>query len=347
MEVFFQWGESKGCTREEMISFYDSEGNVPLHSAVHGGDIKAVELCLKSGAKISTQQHDLSTPVHLAAAQGAIEIVKLMFRMQPLEKRISLNCTDIQKMTPLHCAAMFDHPEIVEYLVKEGADINAMDKEKRSPLLLSSSRGGWRTVMALIRLGANISLKDANSRNVLHLVIMNGGCLDEFAKEVCRTQSEIYLLQLLNEKDDAGCSPLHYASREGHIRSLENLIRLGACINLKNNNNESPLHFAARYGRYNTVRQLLDSEKGTFIINESDGEGLTPLHIASQQGHTRVVQLLLNRGALLHRDHNGRNPLHLAAMSGYRQTIELLHSVHSHLLDQVDKDGVSRMGMRR
>lgn len=95
-----------------------------------------------------------------------------------------------------------------------------------------------------------------------------------------------------------------------------------------------------RYGRYNTVRQLLDSEKGTFIINEGDGEGMTPLHIASQQGHTRLVQLLLNRGALLHRDHNGRNPLHLAAMSGYTQTIEMLLSVHSHLLDQQDKDGV-------
>ncbi|XP_053683490.1 transient receptor potential cation channel subfamily A member 1 [Sabethes cyaneus] len=339
MEVFFQWGESKGCTREEMISFYDSEGNVPLHSAVHGGDIKAVELCLKSGAKISTQQHDLSTPVHLAAAQGAIEIVKLMFVMQPQEKRISLCCTDIQKMTPLHCAAMFDHPEIVEYLIHEGADINALDKENRSPLLLSASRGGWRTVMILIRLGANIALRDINSRNVLHLVIINGGRLDDFAKEVSCTQSETHLLQLLNEKDKTGCSPLHYASREGHIRSLENLIRLGACINLKNNNNESPLHFAARYGRYNTVRQLLDSEKGTFIINESDGEGLTPLHIASKEGHTRVVQLLLNRGALLHRDHNGRNPLHLAAMSGYTQTIELLHSVHSHLIDQVDKDG--------
>lgn len=89
----------------------------------------------------------------------------------------------------------------------------------------------------------------------------------------------------------------------GHIRSLENLIKLGACINLKNNNNESPLHFAARYGRYNTVRRLIDSKKGTFIINESDGEGLTPLHIASKHGHTKVVQLLLSRGALLHRDH--------------------------------------------
>ncbi|XP_063219628.1 transient receptor potential cation channel subfamily A member 1 isoform X1 [Bacillus rossius redtenbacheri] len=357
MEVFLQWAESRGCSREEMISFYDSEGNVPLHSAVHSGDIKAVELCLRSGAKISTQQHDLSTPVHLACAQGAVDIVRLMFAMQPAEKAQCLSSCDVQKMTPLHCAAMFDHPEIVEYLVHEGADINALDKEKRPPLLLAASRAGWRTVHALVRLGASIQVKDTNQRNVLHLIIMNGGCLEEFADQVLKAsmkfeqfgdardtfkqkaQSKVSLLQLLNEKDSTGCSPLHYASREGHIRSLENLIRLGACINLKNNNNESPLHFAARYGRYNTVRQLLDSEKGTFIINESDGEGLTPLHIASQQGHTRVVQLLLNRGALLHRDHNGRTPLHLAAMSGYTQTMELLHSVHSHLLDQTDKDG--------
>ncbi|CRK86167.1 CLUMA_CG000050, isoform A [Clunio marinus] len=338
MEVFLQWGESRGCSREEMISFYDSEGNVPLHSAVHGGDIRAVELCLKSGAKISTQQHDLSTPVHLACAQGAIDIVKMMFKMQPVEKKISLLCTDIQKMTPLHCASMFDHAELVEFLVLEGGDINALDKERRSPILLAASRSCWRTVHVLIKLGANVQLKDVTQRNLLHLIIINGGRCEEFAKEICAT-SNCGWSDFLNEKDNIGCSPLHYASREGSLGSLMNLIRLGACINLKNNNNESPLHFAARYGRYNTVKQLLDSDKGTFIINECDGEGLTPLHIASQHGHTRVVQLLLNRGALLHRDHNGRNPLHLAARGNYTQTLELLHLVHSHLIDQVDKDG--------
>lgn len=62
-----------------------------------------------------------------------------------------------------------------------------------------------------------------------------------------KAQSKQSLQELLNEKDNTGCSPLHYASREGHIRSLENLIKHGAVINLKNNNNESPLHFAARY----------------------------------------------------------------------------------------------------
>lgn len=204
--------------------------------------------------------------------------------MQPQEKKSVLICTDAQKMTPLHCAAMFDYPDVVKYLVDEGADINALDREHRSPLLLGASRGAWRTVLTLIRLNAEISIKDINSRNVLHLVIMNGGRLDEFAGEVSRSQYSSQWRQLLNEKDNTGCSALHYASREGHIRSLENLIGLGACINLKNNNNESALHFAARYGRYNTVKKLLDSEKGTFIINETDGEGLTPLHIASQQG---------------------------------------------------------------
>lgn len=220
--------------------------------------------------------------------QGALDIVKLMFTMQPSEKKTCLTCVDAQKMTPLHCASMFDHPDIAEYLISEGADINALDKERRSPLLLASSRSGWKTVHLLIRMGADISIKDDNRRNVLHLVIMNGGRLEGFAEEVSKSMSKTHLLQLLNEKDVTGCSPLHYASRAGHIRSLENLIRLGACINLKNNKNESPLHFAARYGRYHSARQLLDSEKGSFIINESDGEGLTPLHIAAQQGHTRV-----------------------------------------------------------
>ncbi|TMW42227.1 hypothetical protein DOY81_012694, partial [Sarcophaga bullata] len=125
------WGEQRNCTREDMISFYDNEGNVPLHSAVHGGDIKAVELCLKYGAKISKQQLDLSTPVHLACAQGAIDIVKLMFESQPQEKKICLSCTDVQRMTPLHCASMFDHPDIVDFLVREGADVNVLDKEHK------------------------------------------------------------------------------------------------------------------------------------------------------------------------------------------------------------------------
>jgi len=62
---------------------------------------KAVKMCLEAGAVISTQQHDLSTPAHLACAQGAIDIVRLMFELQPEEKMKCLAIKDAQNMMPL------------------------------------------------------------------------------------------------------------------------------------------------------------------------------------------------------------------------------------------------------
>ena len=66
----------------------------------------------------------------------------------------------------------------------------------------------------------------------------------------------IFFLQefknLLNERDDFGCTPLHLASKEGHLSAIEDLINLGAFLNIKDNDKQSPLHFAARYNHYLT-----------------------------------------------------------------------------------------------
>lgn len=100
-------------------------------------------------------------------------------------------------------------------------------------------------LQVVLVLKKNLHIGDTlKNRYVSNILITGMWCMMWFVCE--QAQSPDSLKELLNEKDNMGCSPLHYASREGHIRSLENLIRLGACINLKNNNNESPLHFAAR-----------------------------------------------------------------------------------------------------
>ena len=36
---------------------------------------------------------------------------------------------------------------------------------------------------------------------------------------------------------------------------------------------------------------------GPNIINETDGDGLSALHIAAETGHSRVVTLLMQKGA--------------------------------------------------
>lgn len=67
-----------------------------------GGNSEAVEMCLRIGGKIDDQQDDLSTPVHLAASQGSMEILKLMFESQTELKAKVMRMTDVQGMTPLH-----------------------------------------------------------------------------------------------------------------------------------------------------------------------------------------------------------------------------------------------------
>ncbi|XP_037797640.1 transient receptor potential cation channel subfamily A member 1-like [Penaeus monodon] len=271
-----KWAEERACERE-MMSMPDFDGNIPLHQAVQGRAIKVVEQFLKVGALISTQQLDLSTPVHLACSQGALDVVKLMFSLQPQETARVLVTTDARGMTPLHCAAMFNHYELVAFI------------------------------------------------------------LEQFPH-----QMKSKLLSLLNERDSKGWSPLHYASKGGRLCSLYFLLSLGACVRVRDQQNENPLHFAAKLGRYNTVKRLLESDDGFFILNQWNNEGKTALHLASQAGHTRVVQLLLSKGALLHRDHQGRTPLHLAAEGGHSRTITAILAIHGHTLNQKDKDGSFR-----
>ena len=51
---------------------------------------------------------------------------------------------------------------------------------------------------------------------------------------------------LLNDMDNRGCTPIHYATRDGNIKSVQSLIELGATVNLKDFQKQSPLHFAAK-----------------------------------------------------------------------------------------------------
>ncbi len=67
-----------------------------------GGNIEAVEICLRNGGSIDDQQDDLSTPVHLASSQGSIELLNLMFTCQPQLTTKVIRMTDVQGMTPLH-----------------------------------------------------------------------------------------------------------------------------------------------------------------------------------------------------------------------------------------------------
>ena len=92
-----------------------------------------------------------------------------------------------------------------------------------------------------------------------------------------------------------------------------------------------------RYGRYNTCRQILETPGSKRILNAQDKLGQTPLHLSCQNGHTRVVQLLVHKGAQFTKSYEGNTPFHDAAANGHVVTINTILQAHAHLINAVNR----------
>ncbi|XP_026998616.2 transient receptor potential cation channel subfamily A member 1a isoform X2 [Tachysurus fulvidraco] len=335
MEIVLQKGEELGVPIERHINYVDKSISSPLHLAVRGGNLEVIKLCINHGAKIDQQQCDKSTALHLACTQGATEAVKVMLQAY---KRVCdiINITDGALQSPLHKAAIFDHYELVEYLISQGADIDFIDCKGHSPLLLATNCGAWRSVTLLLSHGADLTVKDKAGCNFLHLAILQPRGLKNLPPEILQHES---VRELLNDEDSEGCTPLHYACRLGIPDSVKNMLGLDVSLDQKSKQKKSALHFAAEYGRINTCHRLLETMTDTRLLNEGDEKGMTPLHLASRGGHVKVVELLLRKGALFHSDYKGWSCLHHAAAEGYTQTMDSLLISNIKLLDKTDADG--------
>ncbi|XP_078071627.1 transient receptor potential cation channel subfamily A member 1b [Mustelus asterias] len=335
LEITLRKGEELGHSREKHVNFLDEGLHTPLHLALLGGKHETIKICIDNGAKIDLPEKDKSTALHFACMQGAVEAVKLMLSKYEGENDI-LHLLDGIKRTPLHKAATYDYSELVEYLIEQGTDMNMIDGESHTPLLWASSHGAWKTVEILVTRGADINIKNSAECNFLHLTVLQPKGLANLSENILQSEK---IQELLNDRDINGCTPLHYVCRQGLTSSVEKMLTLKASPYLKTVDKKSSLHFAAGYGRLNTCKLLLQNINETKLLNEGDEKGMTPLHLAVQNGHTKVVQLLLRKGALLLRDYKCWTSLHYAAFGGYTQTMEVLLQTDATLLNRVDENG--------
>ncbi|XP_076866837.1 transient receptor potential cation channel subfamily A member 1b [Brachyhypopomus gauderio] len=335
MELILQKGEELGVSTVTHINYLDKSRSSPLHLAVRGGNIEVIKLCISKGARVDQQQSDKSTALHFACSQGAIDAVKVMLLPFKTVDEI-INIRDAANQTPLHRAMLFDHVTLAEYLISKGADIDCTDNKGLSPLLLATTCSAWKTVSFLLTKGADLNLKDKTGRNFLHHVIFQPKGLRNLPENLLQNQE---VRELMSEEDYEGCTPLHYACKLGIHQSVQNMLGLNVSLSRKSREKKSALHFAAEYGRVNTCQRLLDTITDSRLLNEEEEKGLTPLHLASRGGHTKVVDLLLRRGALFQNDYKGWSCLHHAAAEGYTKTMVILLAANIKLLDSTDEDG--------
>ena len=105
--------------------------NFSIHKAARVGHIKAVKRNLASGTDVNAKDEDGVTPLLVATANGRKEIVELLIR-----EGADVNAK-VNGVTPLHQAAIRGHKEIAKLLIAKGAHLNAKDdvgKLGRTPL---------------------------------------------------------------------------------------------------------------------------------------------------------------------------------------------------------------------
>ncbi|KAK3689539.1 ankyrin repeat-containing domain protein [Podospora appendiculata] len=73
--------------------------------------------------------------------------------------------------------------------------------------------------------------------------------------------------ELLESRDEAGCTPLHIAAEAGETSIARELIQLGASVDSVDRIGRTALHMAARYGRVETVDMLLDCGADASLVS--------------------------------------------------------------------------------
>ncbi|KAK3321994.1 ankyrin repeat-containing domain protein [Apodospora peruviana] len=180
------------------LNFPDRIGNTPLFHSLHapkGSELPVFKLLLRHGADLNSETAPLQ-PLHLACQNGHLDAVKDMLAAG-VDVEIEAKAG---QATGLDCAAIFDHAETVNILLKHGANVNHRDGTGNTPLLHAVSRNNHGSLRLLLNSGADLGSASGQNQSVLHVAALTGdeetiqmlaahipgygnGCLDLYAKD--------------------------------------------------------------------------------------------------------------------------------------------------------------------
>jgi len=289
-------------------AFSCSSHGAMLLVAASSGDLRAVQKILKSHPEAASYHtfKELLTPLSVASSHGHHIIVQsiveaaVMLEGPERAKKLIIDHVSSKGMTALMLACKHGHPQVVEVLVTNGADIRRVDRHRRNTALHWAAMYGHANCIARV-LTHYASLKPSlldDKRVGAHGVVpnstVNGHAVLAHIDHVtvpCSHNSPS------NEPNGSPLvtSPLSVVAANDEFVDLHNAWGMTA------------LHIAACQGSSSTVKALLRHGAGlwarTIPPTPSTGStgsqilrlpaGSTALHLAAAGNHVSVIRVLL------------------------------------------------------
>ncbi|PQE25044.1 ankyrin 23 unc44 protein [Rutstroemia sp. NJR-2017a BVV2] len=270
------------------LTDFPLQGETALWRAASNGKFEVVKFLCEQGdvdanAKDSKGQTALcyvaSIQSHAEFKASGMEMAEFL-----LQKGADPNLYSSSSEGPLHQAAKYDHVEMLELLLKHGADI-------------AKNAGGWTVLEAAIQYSRpavvkfflNWKIDDQAKRQTL---------LDGALLYACRKGERLTVLQLLKagadidtKREEDSMTPLLYSIVCGAAQTARLLIRRGARWDIPDVEGRLALPLAVENGFDWVVRDML--EKGADVETRWGENDDTLLGIAAREGKHTVVGLLL------------------------------------------------------
>lgn len=217
--------------------------------------------------------------------------------------------------TALQFAASFGDEEVVNLLLKEGANGKLTDNTGANALSSAANSGNLAVVETLIKAGVKV---EANHHTTSIHVAAFFNDTAVLAKILTENPEAI------NQTNEKGFSALHNACYRGNWEACNLLIDNNADIDLKNPKSQvNALQLAVSNGHYSITQLLI--EHGA-KLDHKDDQGITSLQSAIEKNYFGIAELLIKSGAniLDPIDSRKNTYLHLAVQKNLSELTELL-----------------------
>jgi len=300
---------------------YTVDGFTPLHHAILQKHYKAFLTLINNGATInaivnrpSHELHNFNT-VCLALYAPEDKSLPILVQLIRLGADIQYTIKSASKFnayTPLILAVLTRNLPAIKYLVGAGIDLR---KESFLPMAL------------------NLLKQSAPQATYAAIESYIGKAhLSQQLLEMSRQFNQIFLALCDLQKQNKDIpmdvlAPDQLSNITGILKTIQNILVMGADPDIKNKKGGTPLLFAI--ARTNFVQETLSDELVSLLLaqgadpNIASYEGISPLSLATSYNNIRVVKKLLEAGADPQPD-LGQQPLEIARAQKYTDIEKLL-----------------------
>lgn len=206
--------------------------------------------------------------------------------------------------------------------LEEGADIDELDNKGYSPIYYAINKDNEELVDYLLSKNA-----DPNQAALCVSPPIFSLVIANRKRMIIKLLNSARAHEIVNVKDSYNRTPLFFAARFGNTEIVQLLLARGADQRIcSQGDHVSPLHIALHHGHLNILKQLLDADPS--LINSVSillNNNYSLLFYAAQIGNLKAASFFLERGARVNATFNNKiSALYVAAQNGHDAIVELL-----------------------